>query len=252
MNALKDKTVIITGAASGMGKAIAYLVASKGAKVVVCDVNQMAIDELTNTMRSKGEQVASIASDVSKESDVERLIGYARTTFGSVDVLINNAGVMDDFMPVDKVSNDMLEHVMGVNFYGPFFTCRLVVPIMLEQGSGVIVNIASIGGLQGGRAGAAYTASKHALIGLTKNIGFMYAPKGIRCNAIAPGAVNTNIGKQMHPDPYGFERSMTGSQTMPRIGEADEIAKLALFLSGSDSAYLNGTVVTADGSWTAY
>ena len=80
----------------------------------------------------------------------------------------------------------------------------------------------------------------------------MYAPKGIRCNAIAPGAVNTNIGKQMHPDPYGFERSMTGSQTMPRIGEADEIAKLALFLSGSDSAYLNGTVVTADGSWTAY
>jgi NAD(P)-dependent dehydrogenase (short-subunit alcohol dehydrogenase family) len=252
MNILKDKTAIITGAASGMGEAIAHLFASEGAKVVVSDLNQTAVDELVAVIRSGGGTVAGISCDVSQESNVVSLVEFARTTFSSVDILINNAGVMDDFMPVDKVTNDLLNHVMHINFYGPFFACRLVVPIMLEQGSGVIVNIASIGGLQGGRAGVAYTASKHALVGLTKNIGFMYAPKGIRCNAIAPGAVNTNIGKQMHPDQYGFERSMTGSQTMPRIGEAEEIAKLTLFLAGSESSYINGTVVTADGSWTAY
>lgn len=252
MNSLKDKTAIITGAASGMGKAIAHLFASEGANVLVSDLHQAAVDELVEIMRSEGGSVAGKSCDVSKESDVVSLIECAQTTFGSVDILINNAGIMDDFMPVDKVSNDLLNQVMNVNFYGPFFACRSIIPSMLEQGSGVIVNIASIGGLNGGRAGAAYTASKHALIGLTKNIGFMYAPKGIRCNAIAPGAVNTNIGKQMHPDAYGFERCMTGSQTMPRIGEAEEIAKLALFLVGNDSSFINGAVITADGSWTAY
>jgi NAD(P)-dependent dehydrogenase (short-subunit alcohol dehydrogenase family) len=123
---------------------------------------------------------------------------------------------------------------------------------MEKQGGGVIINIASIGGLMGSRAGAAYTTSKHALIGLTKNIGFMYANKGIRCNAIAPGGVNTNIGKNMNPNAFGYERCISGAANMPRMGESEEIAKAALFLACSDSSLVNATVITADSGWTSY
>jgi NAD(P)-dependent dehydrogenase (short-subunit alcohol dehydrogenase family) len=142
--------------------------------------------------------------------------------------------------------------VMAVNLNGPFYACRLVVPQMLSQGKGVIINVASIGGLFGSRAGAAYTASKHALIGLSKNIGFMYATQGIRCNVIAPGGVNTQIMKDSVPDIFGSERCFSGGVNMPRMGESEEIATAALFLASDDSSYVNGSVLTVDGGWTAY
>lgn len=138
-----------------------------------------------------------IKANVANEDEVSSMIKLTLDTFGAIDILINNAGVMDDFYLVDLVTNDLWHKVMGINLDGPFFASRLAVPIMLKQGGGVIINISSVGGLNGSRAGVAYTASKHALIGLTKNIGFMYAKNGIRCNAIAPGGVNTNIGKSM-------------------------------------------------------
>jgi len=126
-------------------------------------------------------------------------------------------------------------------------------PIFLEKKNGVIINIASIGGIAGSRAGASYTTSKYALIGLTKNVGFQYAAMGIRCNAIAPGGVNTNIGKTINaPDKFGMERATSGAANNPRMGEASEIATVALFLACDDSSLVNGSVVTADGGWTAY
>jgi NAD(P)-dependent dehydrogenase (short-subunit alcohol dehydrogenase family) len=126
-------------------------------------------------------------------------------------------------------------------------------PIFLAKKKGVIVNTASVGGLQGSRAGAAYTASKFAVVGLTKNIGFQYALSGIRCNAIAPGGVNTNIGKTINnPDKFGMERATSGSANNPRMGEPVEIANVALFLASDDSSFVNGTVITADSGWTAY
>jgi NAD(P)-dependent dehydrogenase (short-subunit alcohol dehydrogenase family) len=109
-----------------------------------------------------------------------------------------------------------------------------------------------VGGIQGARAGAAYTAAKHGLIGLTKNIAYMYAVKGIRCNAIAPGGVKTNIGEGMHPNAFGYERMMTGTATMPRLAEPEEIAAVALFLACEDGSFVNGEVLVADGGWTAY
>jgi NAD(P)-dependent dehydrogenase (short-subunit alcohol dehydrogenase family) len=124
---------------------------------------------------------------------------------------------------------------------------------MLEQGGGVIVNIASVGGLQGSRAGAAYTASKFGVIGLTKNTAFMYAAQGVRCNAIAPGAVETEIGSTMkNISKFGASRAMAGMNLNPRTGSADEIAKVTLFLASDDSSFVNGAVVTADAGWTAY
>lgn len=252
MKKLDNKTAIVTGAASGMGKAIAELFANEGANVIVADLKQNEIDVVVNLITKNGGKAIGVICNVANETDIKNMIDTAVSKFKSIDVLVNNAGVMDDFVPVDQVTNDLWNKVISVNVNGPFYACRLAVPIMLKQGSGVIINIASIGGLYGTRAGAAYSASKHALVGLTKNIGFMYAQKGIRCNAIAPGGVNTNIGKDMKPNPFGYERCVSGGANMPRMGEADEIAKAALFLASGDSSFVNGTVVTVDGGWTAY
>ena len=252
MKKLENKTAIVTGAASGMGLAIAKLFAQEGANVVAADLNQADIDKVVSEITAAGGKALGVVCNVANENEVKNLIDTAVKKFNTLDVLINNAGVMDDFVPVDQVTNDLWNRVLSVNLNGPFYACRLAVPIMLKQGSGAIVNISSIGGLYGSRAGASYTVSKHALIGLTKNIGFMYAQKGIRCNAIAPGGVNTNIGKGMNPNKFGYERCVSGGANMPRMGEADEIASTALFLACKDSSLLNGAVVTADGGWTAY
>ena len=129
----------------------------------------------------------------------------------------------------------------------------LALSIFIKKGSGIIINIASAGGLLGSRAGASYTASKHAVIGLTKNVGFQYAKLGIRCNAIAPGAVNTNIGTTIYdPSKFGMERAMAGINLNPRVGEPEEIARIAIFLACDDSSLINGTIITADAGWTAY
>ena len=253
MRKLENKTAIITGAASGMGRAMAILFASEGAKVVVADLKQDTIDEVVKIIHESGGRAMGLICDVSHEEDIKRLIDQTRQKYQTLDILINNAGVMDDFEPVHELSNEKWNRVMNINLNGPFYACRLAIPIMLAQGNGSIVNISSIGGLYGARAGMAYTTSKHAVIGMTKNIGFMYAQRGIRCNAIAPGGVNTNIGKSMgKPSEFGYARCTAGGSLMPRMSEADEIAKTALFLACDDSSFLNGAIITADGGWTAY
>lgn len=253
MGKLENKTAIITGAASGMGKAMALLFASEGAKVVVADLKQEAIDEVVNSIHENGGSAIGIVCNVGIEGDIKQLIATTIEKYQTLDVLVNNAGVMDNFEPVHELNDEQWNRVMNINLNGPFYACRLAVPFMLDQGSGTIINVASVGGLNGSRAGLAYTTSKHAVIGLTKNIGFMYAQKGIRCNAIAPGGVNTNIGQSMSkPSEFGSSRAMIGGGIMPRMGEPAEIAKTALFLACDDSSFVNGTVVTADGGWTAY
>ena len=149
----------------------------------------------------------------------------------------------------------MWERVMKINCEGPFKAMRSAVRVFLPKGAGIIINIASIGGINGARAGAAYTASKHALIGLTKNTGYMYAKSGIRCNAIAPGAVSTNIGDSIDYTkitPLVKDRIMPGMVLNPRTGEPTEIARVALFLACDDSSFVNATVITVDGGWEAY
>jgi len=250
---LENKIAIVTGAASGIGKAIAVLYAQEGAKVVVADINLEAAQAVVAEIIA-GEGVATaIVANVAKQEDVDNLIDSTVKTYGTLDILVNNAGIMDNFVPVAALTDELWEKVISVNVTGPMRAIRKAMPIFLEKKKGVIINTASIGGLCGSRAGVAYTASKYAVIGLTKNIGFQYALLGIRCNAIAPGGVNTNIGKTIdNPDKFGMERAVSGSGNNPRMGEAVEIAQLALFLGSDDSSYINGTVVTADGGWTAY
>jgi len=250
---LAGKVAVVTGAASGMGKAIAELFAAEGAKVVVSDLRLESTEAVVSGIAEKGGTAVAVRADVSKEEDVQQLIGAAVSTYGSVDILINNAGIMDNFVPAAEVTDELWERVLAVNTTGPMRTTRKVLPIFLEKKKGSIVNIASVGGLQGSRAGVAYTVSKHALIGLTKNVAFQYANFGVRCNAIAPGGVNTNIGATMNnPNQFGMERAMAGAKLNPRAGQPEEIASLALFLASDEASFVNGAVVVADAGWTAY
>lgn len=250
---LENKVAIVTGAASGIGRAIAMLYAKEGAKVVVSDMNLEAAQVVVGEIESASGSAIALETNVTKQEDIDALVKTTVEKFGTVDIIVNNAGVMDNFIPVAEVTNEVWDRVMTVNTTGPMRIIRKLMPLFLEKKKGVIVNVASVGGLQGSRAGAAYTASKFAVVGLTKNIGFQYAKEGIRCNAIAPGGVNTNIGKTIdNPSKFGMERAMSGSANNPRMGESTEIASVALFLASDDSSFVNGTVITADSGWTAY
>lgn len=252
MNELENKTAIITGAGSGMGKAMALLFAKEGANVLASDVREDRLRELVKESSALPGKLSSLKINVANEDEVKKMIDETVKRYSSIDILINNAGILDNFMPVAETSTELWNLVMGVNINGPFYACRAAIPVMLKQGKGVIINISSIGGFCGARAGVAYTTSKHALIGLTKNIGFQYAQKGIRCVAIAPGGVQTNIGENMKPNPLGYEKLSLGMQTNPRMGDPSEIAEIALFLATDKSNFINGTVITADSGWTAY
>lgn len=249
---LEGKVAIVTGAGSGIGKAIALRYAREGATVVVADVLAERAEAVTAEVAAIGGTALPLAVDVGSATDVAKLVATTVERFKRLDILCNNAGIMDRMAPVTDTDLDLWERVLRVNLTGPFLACREAVPVMLSQGGGVIVNIASVGGLYGGRAGAAYTASKHGLVGLTKNIAFMYAPRNIRCNAICPGPVQTNIGLGGEPSPLGLARMQLGSSLMTRIAQPDEIAAVALFLASDDASFINGAIVVADGGWTAY
>ena len=250
---LQGKVAIVTGAASGMGKQIAQLYAKEGAKVVVSDLNLDGANETVEEIKAAGGEAIAMKTNVAVEEDVQTLVDTTVEKYGTVDVLVNNAGIMDGFEPAGDVVDERWERVFAVNTTSVMRMTRKVLPIFLGKESGVIVNIASAGGLHGGRAGAAYTASKHAVIGFTKNTGYMYAEKGIRCNAIAPGAVMTNISASMtNVDKFGASRQQAGMAINPRAGKPEEIAQAALFLGSDDSSFVNGTVLAVDGGWTAY
>ncbi|MFS8542958.1 MAG: SDR family oxidoreductase [Limnochordales bacterium] len=250
---LDGKVAVVTGAASGMGEAIAKLFAQEGAQVVVADLVGEGAQRVAGEIGASGGTAVPVAANVAVEDDVQRMIDTAVQQFGTLDVLVNNAGIMDNMVPAHELTDELWERVMAVNATGPMRAIRKALPIFMEKGKGCIINVASIGGLHGSRAGAAYTASKHALIGLTKNVAFQYAKNGIRCNAIAPGAVATNIAATItNPSPFGAEKAGLGMGLNPRIGQPHEIATAALYLASDEASFVNGAVLVVDGGWTAY
>lgn len=249
---LDGKVAIITGAASGMGKAIAELYAKEGAKVILADLNFEGAQAVVEGIKNNGGLAKALQVNVAKLGDIENMIDTAVSEYGTLDILVNNAGIMDGFEPVGDISEEKWDLLFDVNTKGVMRAMRKAIPIFLEKGKGVIINTASTGGLNGAHSGVAYGASKHAVIGLTKNTGFMYAKKGIRCNAIAPGAVETNIALSMNNiNQFGMERAGLTHGLSPRSGQPEEIAQVALFLASDESSFVNGTVVVVDGGWTA-
>ncbi|MCM3576338.1 SDR family oxidoreductase [Mesobacillus subterraneus] len=249
---LDGKVAIVTGAASGMGKAIAELYAKEGAKVILADFNYEGAEAVAIGIAENGGTAKALKVNVAELADVENMIDTAVQEFGTLDILVNNAGIMDGFEPVGDITEEKWDRVFDVNTKGTMRAMRKAIPIFLEKEKGIIINVASTGGFSGAHAGAAYGASKHSVIGLTKNTGFMYAQKGIRCNAIAPGAVETNIGSSMtNINEFGLSRAGMTHSLSPRAGKPEEIAQAALFLATDESSFVNGTVITADGGWTS-
>ncbi|MDO8359188.1 MAG: SDR family oxidoreductase [Devosia sp.] len=248
---LKDKVAVITGAGSGMGLAIAKLFVAEGARVVAADWHA---DAITAAVKEIGGSIVGMTANVANEAQCAGMIDRAVAEFGRIDILVNNAGVMDLFQSVADVSNDTWRHVMAVNVDGPMFAMRRAVPLMLAQGSGAIVNIASVAGVGGGAAGAAYTASKHAVIGLTKSTAFQYAKMGLRCNAIVAGGVSTNIMQSVDPsrlDQAALGRIGTYHAVNPGMLDPIDIANAALFLVSSEARFVNGVALPVDMGWLA-
>lgn len=251
---LSGKVAVITGAGSGMGRAMANLFAAEGAKVVAAEWHAGSLAQVVDEVTVAGGSIVGMQGNVALEADCAKIIGAAVQTHGRLDVLCNNAGVMDTNQGVGELTNAMWERVIGINLNGPMYLSRLAVPVMVAQGSGSIVNTASVAGLGGGAAGAAYTVSKHGLIGLTRSTAFVYAKDGVRCNAIAAGAVETNIMQsvdQTRMDPKGSARFQTWYAAIPAQLKAADIANLALFLASDESRMINGAVIPADGGWSA-
>jgi NAD(P)-dependent dehydrogenase (short-subunit alcohol dehydrogenase family) len=251
---LQGKVAVITGAASGMGLAMATRFAAEGASVVAADWNAQRLEEAVARIRGTGGTIVGSQGNIADQATAEGLVDQAIRTYGRLDVLCNNAGVMDYMQGVGELTDEVWRRVLGINLDGPMFATRRAVKYMLEHGGGSIVNTASTAGLHGGAAGVAYTASKHALVGLTRSTAWMYATRGIRCNAICPGATKTNIQETMPTDrldPTGAQRAQQFAALAPAYLDPEDIAALALFLASDESRHINGAIIPADGGWDA-
>jgi NAD(P)-dependent dehydrogenase (short-subunit alcohol dehydrogenase family) len=246
---ISGKRALVTGAASGIGKEIVREFVAAGASVTAVDIDSGAL----TTLAAEIPGVATVAGDVSSPDDVSRAIEAAD---GRVDVLCNNAGLMDRMTLVDEVTPDEWARVFAVNVTGPFLFCRALLPAMAERGAGVVINVASIAGTRGGRAGAAYTASKHALVGLSRNIAVTYGAQGIRCNAICPGGIEGGARGGHTPGTALSERGAAlirgRDRLRPAGGTPTEIATVAAFLAGDGASRINGTEIVIDAGASAY
>ena len=251
MGRLQGKTALITGAGSGIGRATALLFAQEGARVAVADWDEAAAK---NVVEEIGEGAISIKVDVSKAADVQKMIAAAVSRFGRLDILYNNAGVCVPAM-VHEMSEEVWDRTININLKGVFLGCKYGLPEMIKQGGGVILNTASVAGLEGHCGLPDYCASKHGVVGLTKSIALDYAKYNIRANCVCPGAITTNLMKDVMArlTPQELERRMKDmvppATPMNRSGDPIEIARPALFLCSDDASFVTGQAFAADGGW---
>jgi 3-oxoacyl-[acyl-carrier protein] reductase len=246
---LIGKAALVTGAGAGIGRAIAIELGTRGAAVAVLDVDPIAASRTAATIEGKGGRAASVQADVSDATGVRRAAEEAAAVLGPIGVVVNNAGILDDFLPVLDTSEELWDRVLSINLKGMFLTARATLPAMIANGGGVFVNVASGAALVAGMGGTAYTASKHGVIGLTKQLAFDYGSQGVRANAICPGSIDTELSRLFLKDNPAVQK-IVDAVPAGRQGKPEEIAKVAAFLVSEDSAFMTGSAVTIDGGWT--
>lgn len=265
----EDKIMLVTGAARGIGKAVALRAAQEGAKLVLSDKNEAEGNAVCQEIRAAGESAVFIPLDLSSEEGAKAMVDRAVSEYGRIDIAINNTGIMGNPAPAHKLEKEQMELTMTHNFYSVFFCCKHELQQFIKQKSGgAIVNNASIAGLTGLPGSPAYVASKHALNGLTKNLAIDYAKFGIRVNSINPAPTKTPMREEANDfvrqcmeeaqksgAPINKTQTMGGMKTaslLMRDAEAEEQAAAILFLASEDASYMTGATMQTDGGWTSY
>jgi NAD(P)-dependent dehydrogenase (short-subunit alcohol dehydrogenase family) len=245
------KVLVVTGGGGGIGRAVAERFASEGARLALVDVDAAGLEQTADVVRRAGGESLVIRADVTRADDVQRYVSETIARFGGIDCFHNNAGVLGDMAPLIEYSEQTFDKVIGVNVKGVWLGMKYVAPAMRAPGA-AIVNTASIAGLMGSRNIVAYTASKHAVIGLTRTAALELAPRGIRVNAICPAPIETNMAKQLESVAGSAMRErLTATLPLRRYGEPEEVAALVAFLCSADAAYITGGIYTVDGGATA-
>ena len=246
---LQNKIAIITGAGSGIGQSIALSFIKEGAKVIVADWKEEGGTETAGQIKKEGGEVVFVKTDVSKTADIEQMVKICLDNFGRVDILVNNAGVYKSGN-LHEVSEEDWDMVLGINLKSVFLGSKKVIPEMLKQGKGKIINIASIAGLVGFDKSGPYCASKGGMIALTREMALEYAPQKINVNCIAPGVIKTAMTKDMLADP-ATKQFLESSAPYPRTGVPEDIAMAVVYLASDESDFVNGEVLVVDGGWVA-
>lgn len=250
---LKDKVCIVTGGAKGIGEATVKLFRQEGARVAVVDIDEPKGAALARELDGSGDSVIFVKCDVSKSAEVRTMVEKVKSKFNSIDVLVNSAGVTDDATVVTTLEENW-NKVIGVNLTGIYLCCKEVIPVMIDQGGGNVVNIASIASFVGLNNNAAYNASKGGALMLTRNMAVDFASKNIRVNAVCPAMIMTPMLEdfiKIQPDPEAYVKGVEASTPLGRMGTSEEVAHAALFFAADDCRYATGSALMVDGGYTA-
>lgn len=249
MVSIADSVVVITGGASGMGQSMAREFADGGASVVLVDVDEDGLEEVTDEISGTDGEAIGVVGDVSDPDSMESVVERATDEYGTIDVLCNNAGILDEYTPAGETSEDLWDSVIDINLKGVFLLTKAALPELTEgDDEGVVINTASIAGKVAGGGGAAYTSSKHGVIGFTKQLSYDYGPE-IRANAVCPGFIETGMTEEMIEDTPDEINEIVQSTPAERYADPDEVARVVRFLASDDASFMHGTAVDVDGGW---
>lgn len=250
-NQLQDfsgKVAIVTGAASGIGEAVAKVIAARGGQVVVADINQDAAKRVASAINDAGGSAKPTTVDVADPAAVESMVQFAVDTYGGLDVAVNNAGIGGPLSPTGEYPVDGWQRVININLSGVFYGMRYQIPAMLARGGGAIVNVASILGMVGTANSPAYVAAKHGMLGLTKAAAIEYATRNIRINSVGPGYIETPLLSILDE---ATMKAIANMHPMKRLGTSEEVAALVVFLASNDAGFITGSYHLVDGGYTA-